>query len=32
MEIFITTILIIGWITYVVDKMDDTIDDLNKRR
>jgi len=32
MEIIITTILIIGWITYVVDKMDDTIDDLNKRR
>jgi hypothetical protein len=32
MGIIITTILIIGWITYVVDKMDDTIDDLNKRR
>jgi hypothetical protein len=32
MDVLITTILIIVWITYVVDKMDDTIDDLNKRR
>jgi len=32
MDILITTILIIVWITYVTDKMDDIIDDLNKRR
>jgi hypothetical protein len=32
MDVLITTILIIVWITYVTDKMDDIIDDLNKRR
>jgi hypothetical protein len=32
MDVLITTILIIVWITYVTDKMDDIIDDLNKKR
>jgi hypothetical protein len=32
MDVLITTILIIVWITYVTDKMDDIIDDLNRRR
>ena len=31
MDVFITTILIIVWITYVTDKMDDIIDDLNRK-
>jgi len=32
MEVIIVTILTIGWIAYLIDKMDDTIDDLNKFR
>lgn len=32
MSIIITILLTIGWITYLIDKMDDTIDDLNKFR
>ena len=32
MSIIITTLLTIGWIAYCMDKMDDIIDDLNKRR
>lgn len=32
MSIIITILLTIGWIAYLIDKMDDTIDDLNKFR
>lgn len=32
MYVIITTLLAIGWIVYCMDKMDDIIDDLNKRR
>jgi hypothetical protein len=32
MSIIITTLLAIGWIVYCIDKMDDIIDYLNRRR
>lgn len=32
MYVIITTLLAIGWIVYCMDKMDDIIDYLNKRR
>ncbi len=30
MKVIVVTILIIIWVSYLLDKMDDTIDDLNK--
>jgi hypothetical protein len=29
MKVIVVTILIIIWVSYLLDKMDDTIDDLN---
>ena len=32
MKVIVVTILIIIWVSYIINKMDDTIDDLNKFR
>jgi hypothetical protein len=29
MKVIVVTILIIIWVSYIINKMDDTIDDLN---